>query len=454
MGQSELVITSVEPALGRGTRIKPGDRVLRVDGVPVQDELDFRFRTGGDVCSLELVSSATGAVRRVSVTGEQARGLAFAPMRIRHCRNRCLFCFVDQLPPGMRKSLYVRDEDVRFSFLYGNYVTLASVTDRELERIRRMRMSPLYVSVHATEPEVRNRLLGRKKSPNILETIDALTRAGITLHTQVVLCPGINDGKVLERTVQDLARFRPFLASVAVVPVGLTRYRRANGLPRLRAVGRRDAVRVIREVRRWNSPGEGGGRPVPFLMLADEFYRKAGEGFPPLRDYGELPQLENGVGMIPRFLDRWEQRRKRPCKRIPGAASRGPFIVVTGELAALHIVPYVRWLSAATGVELTPVVVKNRFFGPRVNVTGLITGEDLHNQLRGRVRRAAGVLVPDVMLNPDNGLLLDDVSLRGLERDLALPVASFPSEPEGFETFLRKSLLGLLGKRNTDPIVD
>jgi len=448
MEQAGLVIAFVEPALARRTRLKPGDRIVRVDGIPVRDELDFRFRTGGDLSTLEVAASAPGAVRRVPVTGEVSRGLSFAPMRIRRCRNRCLFCFVDQLPPGWRKTLYVRDEDVRFSFLYGNYVTLASVTDGELDRIRRMRMSPLYVSVHATDPEVRNRLLGRRRSRDILETIEVLTRSCITLHTQVVLCPGINDGKVLERTVQDLARFRPFLASIAVVPVGLTRFRRANRLPPLRAVGRRDAVRVIRMAARWKAQGKLGSGPEPFLMLADEFYQKARVGFPPLSDYGELPQLENGVGMIPLFLHRWEQSRKRQREAVPGAASHGRFVVVTGELAAPYVAPYVRWLSKRTGIRLDPVIVRNGFLGPRVNVAGLITGEDLRRQLgEMRLRSVAGVLVPDVMVNPENGLLLDDVSLKDLEQDLGLPVAGFPSDPEGFEKFLRKTFLNRIGKK-------
>jgi len=453
MPKAVLAVTAVEPRLARETGLKPGDRILRVDARPVQDELDFRFWTGGERTKLDVLPSHVGGVRRIQVTREQAGGLSFAPMQIRQCSNRCLFCFVDQLPPGLRKSLYVRDEDVRYSFLYGNYVTLSSVTDEELDRVRRMRMSPLYVSVHATDSEVRNLLLGRKRSRDILETLGALTRWGITLHTQVVLCPGINDGEVLEKTVRDLAGFRPFLASIAVVPVGLTRFRRSNGLPPLRGVGRRDSLRIIRQVEQWKAQW-AGGHPDPFLMLGDEFYRKSGIPFPPIRAYGDLPQLENGVGMIPLFLRRWEESRKKRRSEVPCTASPHPFVVVTGELAAPFVVPYVHWMEESTGVRLAPVVVKNDFLGPRVNVAGLITGKDLRRQLEGRVRRVAGILVPDVMLNPENGLLLDDVSLPDLERELGVPVSSFTPDPEGFEKALRKAAVGRPKKRNTDPMVD
>jgi len=453
MKRNALRIADVEAALARKTGLKPGDRVVRVNGRPVQDELDFRFFTAGDRASLEVSYSSGDACRRIPVTGEESRQLSFAPMQTRRCRNRCLFCFVDQMPPGLRKTLYVKDEDIRFSFLYGNYVTLSSVTDGDLERIRRMRMSPLYVSVHATDPKVRNTLLGRKNSRDILETIDTLTRWGITLHTQVVLCPGINDGRVLEKTLRDLVRFHPGLASVAVVPVGLTRFRRTNHLAPLRAVGKMDSIRIIKKIEALKTEW-AGVHPDPFLMLADEFYEKSGMDFPSIREYGDLPQLENGVGMIPFFLRQCEESRKKKRREVPVSETPGPFLVVTGELAAPHVRPYIRWMARKTGVTLNLVTVKNRFFGKRVNVAGLLTGHDVIRQVEEGGHRESVLLVPDVMLNPENGRFLDDVTLRDLERTLGGTVLSFPPDPEGFEKVLGNIAMAGVRKRKSDPMVD
>jgi putative radical SAM enzyme (TIGR03279 family) len=453
MNQAGLLIASIEASVARRTGLRAGDRILRVNGKTVQDELEYRFHTAGDRASLEVRRSCEEKCFRVSLTERESRGLLFPPMRIRRCRNRCVFCFVDQLPDGLRKTLYIKDEDCRFSFLFGNYVTLASATDEELERIRRMRMSPLYISVHATDPDIRNFLLGRKKSRDILAIVESMTRWGITLHAQVVLCPGINDGNALERTISDLARFRPGLASIAVVPVGLTRFRKEKRLTPLKGVSRNDALKIIRqsnELKLICKEDPHGG----FLYLADEFYWKARLPFPSIQEYGDLPQLENGVGMIPLFVRQWEESRNRERRGVPGAAGAGPFTIVTGELAYPHLLPYVRWLGKVMGLRVNLVPVRNRLLGRQVTVAGLITGQDIMRQLADMLPGKGMLLVPDVMLDHDGVRFLDDVSLKDLERVLRIPVASFPPDPENFEKILEKQASPGVRKRKTDPMVD
>jgi putative radical SAM enzyme (TIGR03279 family) len=453
MKKNGLLIASLDQDLARKTGLEPGDRIVHVDGQPVEDELDYRFHTAEDRVELEVHGLHAKSPRLVTLTDDEPRGICFQPMRTRRCRNKCLFCFVDQLPPGLRKTLYVKDEDYRFSFLYGNFVTLSSIRDEELDRIRRIRMSPIYVSVHATDPDVRDRLLGRKKSRDILKILGKLTDWGITVHAQVVLCPGINDGKVLEKTISDLAGFHPGLASIAVVPVGLTRFRRQNRLTPLRGVGKSDAERIINKIEElkenWKDVYKGS-----FLFLADEFYWKAERSFPSIREYGDLPQIENGVGMVPLFYAQWEESRKGR----PGAVSRAgsaSFLVVTGELAYPHVRAYARWLEVAKGVRLNVVPVRNDTLGGQVNVTGLLMGRDLLKQFEKRVSGHEMLLVPDVMLDIKNVRFLDDISLKDLERILGIPVAAFRPDPEDFEEILERYAPTGRRKRNKiDPMVD
>lgn len=424
--------------------ICPGDRVLRVNGQPVEDELDYRFHVVGDEAVLEVQGDAEAGCRRIRLSRRDGLGISFLPMQSRRCRNRCLFCFVDQMPDGLRPSLYVKDEDYRFSFLYGNYVTLASVKDEELDRICRFRLQPLYVSVHATEQSVRNFLLGRKKSRRIMDTLGTLAEHRITLHTQVVLCPGINDGSVLERTVRDLSTLYPSVASLAIVPVGLTKYRKRKGLWPIRGIRKEEAKKIIIRI---NALQEFFKRKYDnnFVFLSDEFYRKANLPFPSADAYGDFPQWENGVGMVPWFNDQWEERRRRGRP----ARMRGfrECLIVTGEAAFPFVLPYVQWLGKRCGADLRLVAVRNRFFGRSVNVTGLVTGRDVIDRLRPLVRPGALLLVPDVMLGRGEDRFLDDVTLAEIQRSLSVPVAKFSADPEGLERVLEKVGEGI-GKKN------
>jgi putative radical SAM enzyme (TIGR03279 family) len=440
MNRRGLRVKTLEKRTAEGSGIRPGDRILRVNGHRVEDELDFRFYTAGEGAIVEVRGAEDANSRRLRISAECVSGLGFAPMRSRRCRNRCLFCFVDQMPDGLRRSLYVKDEDYRFSFLYGNYVTLASVKDEELDRICRLRLQPMYVSVHATEPRLRNLLLGRRKSRDVMETLRVLADADITTHTQVVVCPGINDGRALENTVLDLASLYPAVASIAIVPVGLTRYRKEKGLWPIRGIRKDEAAEIVKNIeglqilfkRKYDNP---------LVLPADEFYRLANLPFPPAADYGDFPQWENGVGMVPSFLEQQEQIRK---EGVPWKTGKSPdFLAVTGESAYPFVAPYVEWLRRATRAALRLVPVRNRLFGKSVNVAGLITGKDIVKQIRPLLRAESVVLVPDVMLSREEERFLDDMSLTEMEEALSVPVEKFKADPRGLEQTLRKYLKGL-----------
>ena len=344
------------------------------------------------------------------------------------------------MPDGLRRSLYVKDEDYRFSFLHGNYVTFSSVKDEELDRICRLRLQPLYVSVHATEQRVRNFLLGRKTSRHIMDTLRVLAEGGITLHTQVVLCPGINDGSVLEKTLRDLESLYPAVASIAIVPVGLTRHRKRKGLWPIRGVRKNEANRIIIKIEELQKLFKVK-YDESLVFLADEFYRRADHPFPPADAYGDFPQWENGVGMVPLFNHQWERRKRRGAPR--NRRRTAEFLIITGESAYPLVLPYVEWMGNASGATLRLIAVRNRLFGRSVNVTGLIAGQDVIRQARPHLRDRSVLLVPDVMLCREEDRFLDGVSMREIEEALSVRVEKFYPDPRGFEKVLRKCTKGL-----------
>lgn len=414
--------------------LRPGDRIVAVNDRDVRDELDFRFYGQTPWLRLKVLRGQDGRALTARIRREDASRLTFEPLRPARCRNRCLFCFVDQLPPGLRPSLYLKDEDYRFSFLYGNFVTLSTLTDAELRRILEQRMQPLYVSVHATEERVRNLLLGRRKSRDILETLGTLAAHGLTVHTQIVLCPGINDGDVLVRTLEDLAGLYPSVASIAVVPVGLTRYRREKGLAPLRCVARKDAVQALAVIskmaeRYWKRFRD------PLVHGADELYLKAGLRFPSPARYGDFPQWENGVGMVASFDAAWRRQRTKRTGFLPGGWGR-PLAAVTGELAFPHVRQYLDWLERFRGIRIDLVGVRNRFFGRRVGVAGLVTGRDLIRQIKEARLGGRVLLIPAVMLDREQRWFLDDVTLAEVERETGCSVWAFRADPEGLEAAL------------------
>lgn len=421
---SGLIVDRVMPgSIAEELEVEPGDRLISVNGQPMRDVIDYNYFSGDEDLVLE-VEKADGELWELEVEREEGEplGLSFEPPAPARCGNNCVFCFVHQLPKGLRKPLYVKDEDYRLSFLYGNYVTLANIGREELERIKSQRLSPLYISVHATDSALREGMLGKSGILPVLEVMKELAEARITMHTQVVLCPGVNDGEAFARTVQDLAQMHPYVASLAVVPVGLTSHRKK--LPTLAAVDQAYAAAFIGE---WGEKARLLEQQLrePFMFLADEFYIKGEVPFPPLEEYGDLPQLENGVGMIPLFLSEAEQVLEE-------AEQLGPVqvTVVTGESPYQYLAEFLERLSKATGASITPVAIPNRLFGPSVTVTGLVCGNDIIAALKGR-ELGDRVLVPDVMMKEGEGVFLDDTTVEDLERELGTPVVVVEATPFG-----------------------
>lgn len=414
-----------------GFEVRPGDRLLAVNGHRLRDIIDYSFYTSSETELLLEVAKPDGEVWELEIEREQGEqlGLTFAPPSPARCRNNCIFCFVHQLPRGLRKPLYVKDEDYRLSFLNGNYVTLANLKAAELDRIIEQRLSPLYISVHATDPELRQRMLGKQGIPPILEQLQLLAAARITLHTQVVLCPEINDRAQLERTVADLAALYPAVQSLAIVPLGLTSHRQK--LPQLQAVDREYARDFTGE---WEPKAKALNKRLgkPFLFLADEFYLKAGFPFPPLKEYGDLPQIENGVGLVPLFL--------RDAGRVVKAARLiGEFrvTVATGVSSYPFVSQFLAQLGEKTGVTIVPLAVENRLFGESVTVSGLVSGGDILAAVTD-VEIGRALLVPDVMLKEGEGMFLDDLPLEELGKKLGCRVVAFDSTPQGLYRMLKQ----------------
>lgn len=419
-----LLIENVVPeSIADELEIEAGDRLVAINGHNLRDIIDYNYFSADEELTLEVMKG-DGEVWEIEVERDESEplGLIFQAPIPAECGNKCVFCFVHQLPKGLRRPLYVKDEDYRLSFLYGNYVTLANIDDSDLERIKLQRLSPLYISVHATDPVVREGMLGKPGIPPILEIIKQLAGAGITMHTQVVLCPGINDGPVLKQTVADLSSLFPAVASLAVVPVGLTMHRK--GLPALQPVTKEYAAELLSQ---WQPEMVGLARRLgePFLFFADEFYIKGAVAFPPLEAYGDLPQIENGVGMIPVFLEEADDV-VRGAKRLNAAT----VTVVTGESPYPYLQNFLHRLGKKTGIKFSVVPVKNRLFGETVTVTGLVSGGDILSCLE-KVELGDVILIPDVMLKEGEGVFLDDLSTEELHNALGRDVVVAESTPRG-----------------------
>lgn len=393
---------------------EPGDELVSINGHPLRDIIDYRFYTSDEFLTVLIRRGEQEAEFEIEKDIEEPLGVQFEDVLfdgIRTCGAHCVFCFVEQLPKGLRKTLYLKDDDYRLSFLDGNFVTLGNVSQEELERIVEQRLSPLYVSVHTTDPELREKMLGRE-APSILDQIDFLAQGRITLQTQIVLCRGINDGDYLDRSVEDLAARYPTVQSIAIVPAGISIHRK-NETP-IGAIDPEYSRELIRKVRRWQQKfkAEKGTRLV---WAADEFYLNAGEPVPGAAVYEGFPQIENGIGLVRTFKDS-AARAKRivPCKlNEPTTIS-----VVTGKLAE----PVIREWTASLKCENLHVnvfAVENTLFGPTVTVTGLISGKDVIEQLRGK-DIGQHLIIPSVSLR--DKVFLDDVSLEDVQRELGVPV--------------------------------
>ncbi|RMD98727.1 MAG: DUF512 domain-containing protein [Calditrichaeota bacterium] len=401
-------IHSVDPnSIAEELDLRPGDRLRRINGQNIRDILDYRYYVTGDVVELEVERDGQVTLFEVEKDPDDTLGINLEPLKIRMCGNDCPFCFVDQNPAGMRKGLYFRDEDYRLSFLSGHYVTMTNLSQRDLDKIVTQRLSPLYISVHAIQPEVRKFLLGIKHDDRLLEKLEFLTQNGIELHTQIVVCPGINDGEVMDHTIHTLAGFFPGILSIALVPLGLTKHR--DGLTPLKPVSTEYARKLVHtaEDYAYHFKQKMGKY---FVYPSDEFYIMAGIPVPSRERYDAFDQLENGVGMVRQLLDDFQrQTRKFPRK----LARPARITLVTGKLMGeLMQHKIVEVLNRIGNLQAELVVVENKFYGDSIRVTGLLTGQDIFAALKDR-DNGQGVYLPANCVN-DASLFLDDWSLADL----------------------------------------
>jgi putative radical SAM enzyme (TIGR03279 family) len=416
-------ITEVVPgSLASELELEAGDRIIRVNGRVVRDYLDFRYLTSGETELFLNVSKRSGEQWEIELERDEGEnlGLEFEQIVPRQCANECLFCFCKGNPPDARPSLFVRDEDIRLSFLYGNYTTLTSITEDEMNRVIEQKLSPQYVSIHATDLEVRAYLLGvDKKRADITKKLKRMIDAGIEIHAQIVLCPGINDGEILRRTIYDLADLFPSVRSVAIVPLGLTRY---NTDPRLTPVTREFCERTISEVRPIQRDLQSRTGSC-FAFLGDEIYLRAGRPVPGRRHYGDLPQIEDGVGMVRSFFNEFENLWRRFQRRAPMGAERLHGTIFTGNLFAPVLSEAIDRLNKRFGSRIVTQAVENRYFGEEIVVAGLLTGMDI---LAAKERIEGDFLIiPGSMIKSDEPLMLDGTRLPDLERELGIRVLPF-----------------------------
>ncbi|MCT7955210.1 TIGR03279 family radical SAM protein [Laspinema palackyanum] len=423
------IITKVIPdSIAAEMGFEPGDAIVSINQQKPRDLIDYQFLCSDELLELEVIDRR-GKTHQLEIEKDydEDLGLEFESALfdgLIQCNNRCPFCFIDQKPPGMRDTLYLKDDDYRLSFLYGSYLTLTNLSQKEWNRIEQMRLSPLYVSVHATEPEIRTQLLKNPRASQILDQLKWFQQKRLQIHAQVVVCPGINDEKHLETTLLDLAKFGrgdiPAVASVAVVPVGLTRFRPEED--ELIPVTAEKAREVIQQVQALQ-PKFRKTLGSTFAWLADEWFLIAGEEVPLESDYEDYPQIGNGVGSIRQFLDEFEEVATELLP--PNVSPSRQFTWVVGNAVEKAFQPIVDRLNSVEGLQIEMVALCSDFWGQTMSVTGVLTGQDLLNGLQNR-RLGDAILLPDVMLKHGETRFLDNMTVEDLAAQLKtsiLPVS-------------------------------
>ena len=421
-------IKAVEPgSIAEEMELEAGDRLWEINGRRIRDIFDYQYEMQEEYVEL-LIEKADGEqwLLEVEKDYEEELGVQFANALMddyHSCSNQCIFCFIDQMPPGMRDTLYFKDDDSRLSFLQGNYITLTNMDRQELERIVQYHFSPINISVHTVDPELRCRMLHNRFAGDVLEKIGFLAGAGIQMNGQIVLCRGWNDGTVLEETIEKLAGFYPHMKSLSVVPVGLTRFR--EHLEPLQPFGKKEArdVLAVIEKQQEQLKQQKGSR---FVFASDEWYLLAGKPLPKQAEYEEYPQLENGVGML-RLLEE-EVREELQSQEGDGRTVKGS--LATGSLAAPFLETYMGWIRRKfPEIYMKVFSIENRFFGEQITVSGLLTGQDLYEQLQGQ-ELGEKLLIPCSMFKSGEEVFLDDWTVGELERRLGVPVIAVDSSGE------------------------
>jgi len=394
--------------------LQPGDRLVSINGHILHDVIDFHFYAAEEELELEVERDGLQLRYRLQRGYGEEFGLQFTDDvfdGLRSCNNRCSFCFVDQTPPGMRPSLYIKDDDYRYSFLHGNFITLSNWTEEDWERVAEQHLSPLYISVHATEPELRRRIFSNPGLPDVQVQLRRLAELGIEMHTQIVILPGLNDGQSLKRTVEDLAALYPGVRSIGVVPVGLTRCHSTA----LRLLTPEEERTIVEQIIPWQA--EYRSRfGIALVYPSDELYLRGGFPIPLAEEYDGFPQLENGIGLTRQLLDEWE-RIKGSGKR----GERGRGTMVCGTLVAPLLMHIIEELKNALQLDITILRVENRFFGSTVTVSGLLTAGDVLAALEGR-NLGDVLFLPRAMFDALGKVTLDDLTLGEVGSRLGVPV--------------------------------
>lgn len=428
MKAPDTAIEYVEPSsLAESAGLERGDILVSINGSKFRDVLEYRYLVSEAEVELEVLKK-NGTCEIITIENDfEDLGIEFKSGLIddaKSCRNKCIFCFIDQLPKGMRETVYFKDDDTRLSFLQGNYVTMTNMSDEEIERMIKMRISPVNISVHTTNPELRRKMLNNKNAGKVYDIMKRFAAEDLFMNCQIVLCPSFNDGAELDRSISDIAALCPNVLSLSVVPVGLTRYR--EGLCRLTPFDKQRAYKTVRQIEEWQEKILKTN-PSRLVYASDEFYLMAGIPIPPAEKYEGFPQIENGVGLIASMEEEFDEAIKliRPKKRSRNVT------LATGELAY----PFIKSLAerlekACDGVKLSVYPIKNNFFGGGVNVAGLVCGNDLTEQLADKPIGDI-ITIPSVMLRDGEDIFLDDVTLTEAENRLGRKI--IPVNNDGYE---------------------
>ena len=397
--------------------LRPGDRLVAINGHVLRDVIDYYFYAADERLELEVQRAGERLAFVVDREYGEDFGVHFTEDvfdGLRRCSNSCAFCFVDQMPPGLRRSLYVKDDDYRHSFLHGNFVTLSNWTEEDWERVEEQHLSPLYISVHSTDSETRRHMLCNPRVPDILQQLRRLAAMGIEMHTQIVVVPGFNDGNQLERTVSDLTALFPAVRSIGVVPVGLTKYHTGK----VRLLTAEEEGEIVGAITHWQKENRDH-LGVGLVYPSDELYLRTRHNIPPAEEYDGFPQLENGIGLVRLLLDEWEALNRA----WPGVAARGRATVVCGTLIAPTLGWICRELQERAGLDITVEPVANEFLGPTVTVSGLLAGRDVLHALQGQ-ELGDVVFVPRSMFEATGQATLDGVTKEEMEASLQVGVVA------------------------------
>lgn len=450
MEKKHLIISVAKDSIAEEMGIEPGDTLLSVNGQEIEDVFDYRFLIRDEEITVVIKKGDKYKNEEweleIEKDEDEDLGIDFESGLMdeyRSCRNKCIFCFIDQMPKGMRETLYFKDDDSRLSFLQGNYITLTNMSDHNIERIIKYRLSPINISVHTTNTELRCKMLNNRFAGSSLEKLERLYKAGITMNGQIVLCKGVNDGDELRNTLNDLYRYAPYMQSVSVVPVGLTKYR--DNLYPLSKFNHEDAVAtldIIEEVRNRAYKEHG----IHFVTASDEFYILAKREFPTFSEYDDFPQIENGVGMIRAFLEESNEtindyRSKIENHEISFPSENVKVTAFSGLLAYPYIKEvYEKAFSLFDNLSIEVVPVRNDFFGEDITVTGLLTGQDIVRQLKEK-EVGKYLLIPDCVLRSKELVLLDDMTVSDLEKALQVTAVIVKSNRLDIDEIIEREMI-------------